>query len=275
MQTIRQKKYEDFIFINFSVFAKHIVKTFKHELENKSILLFVDTIKDFSEFNNGSYFRQIYSFEYSDIEYARTKYGISVKYCPVGTTYHLFETKNTEFIYDISFVCLASSKRLQYLNAIAQYCYKNNRKMYLAGHFWHNNNILQYLVGKYRFKIKYPILYKYVSNKYITPKELAQVYRNSKILLNINISKHKGFNPRNFDIMVSNRLLVTDEEQLDCVDAIPDRDFVMANGIEDMVEKIDYYLKNEVDRWSISANGMKLTKGKYLFSNTLDILLSK
>lgn len=147
--------------------------------------------------------------------------------------------------------------------------------MFLAGHFWHNNNIIQSFLGRIKFRIKYPCLYKFVKNNRLKPSELAQIYKDSKILLNINIAKHNSFNERNFDIMISNRLLITDNESLNGVDILPGKEFIMSTGIEDMVRCIDYYLKNETERLSIAKAGMIKTENKYLFSNSLDTIFKE
>lgn len=82
-------------------------------------------------------------------KYAKQKWGIKVNYTPIGTSYHLYNIINREPQYDISFACLVSEKRLAYLDKIADYCYKNNRTLFCAGHFWHNENFLQRFIGAF------------------------------------------------------------------------------------------------------------------------------
>lgn len=168
---------------------------------------------------------------------------------------------------------MASEKRLAYLDKIADYCYKNNRILFCAGHFWHNGNFLQRLIGAFKFRRKHPILYKYVKNEYLTPEQLAQVYIDSKICLNINIEKHHSFNTRNFDIMVLGRLLITDEEDLKGIDINNNEDFIMSNNADYMVKLIDYYLKNEKSRIMLAEEGERKTKIKYTFFNTIQLIL--
>ena len=128
---------------------------------------------------------------------------------------------------------------------------------------------LQRLIGALKFRRKHPILYKYVKNEYLTPEQLAQVYIDSKICLNINIEKHHSFNTRNFDIMVLGRLLITDEEDLTGIDVIPGDEFVMSNNVENMLESIDKYLGDTNKGLEIAIRGKNKVKKKYCLENTI------
>lgn len=271
LETVR-KEYDSFLFINFPEESKKLLRVLS-ENEDKNIL-FVDTMRDLKEIQGLEKFRNIYSFEYNDIKYAKQKWGITVNYTPIGTSYHLYNVINREPQYDISFVCLASEKRLAYLDKIADYCYKNNRILFCAGHFWHNGNFLQRLIGALKFRRKHPILYKYVKNEYLTPEQLAQVYIDSKICLNINIEKHHSFNTRNFDVMVLGRLLITDEEDLTGIDVIPGEELVMSKGIEDMIERIGKYLRYDEERVKIAKKASIKVKDKYCFNKTMKMILN-
>ena len=120
-----------------------------------------------------------------------------------------------------------------------------------------------------KFRRKHPILYKYVKNEYLTPEQLAQVYIDSKICLNINIEKHHSFNTRNFDVMVLGRLLITDEEDLTGIDVIPGDEFVMSNNVENMLESIDKYLGDTNKGLEIAIRGKNKVKKKYCLENTI------
>lgn len=266
LETIR-KDYDSFLFINFPEESKKLLSVLS-ENEDKNIL-FVDTMRDLEEIQGLEKFRNIYSFEYNDVKYAKQKWGITVNYTPIGTSYHLYNVINREPQYDISFVCLASEKRLAYLDKIADYCYKNNRILFCAGHFWHNENFLQRFIGAFKFRRKHPILYKYVKNEYLTPEQLAQVYLDSKICLNINIEKHHSFNTRNFDVMILGRLLITDKEDLTGIDVIPGEEFVMSNNVENMIEHIDKYLRDTNKGLDIAIRGKNKVKKKYCLENTI------
>ena len=242
----------------------------------KTVLMFVDSIKSLpKEVKFFDIFDKIYSFEYSDIEYAKEKYNINLKYIFIGTNYNLYRTVEGEKEYDICFVGLATPKRIEYLTKVAKYCNQNGKSFFCSGHFWHNSNFWNRFCGWIKFKKNNPILAKYVHNIFVTPENLAQIYKNSKICLNINVEQHKGFNPRNFDIMYVGSLLLTDRQDLNGIELKPNEDFVMSNSSEQMISDIDYCLNNFPECNFIANNGKTKVKSKYLFENTLDEVFDK
>lgn len=264
-------EYDKCLFINLTDESRMFIKIIPEKVEKN--ILFVDTIKELKKIDELRDFKKIFSFEYGDVDYAERFFNIKVVYVPIGTSYYLYKTKDRLPKYDISFVCLATEKRLEYLDKIAHYCQENSRTLFLGGHFWHNSNFLQRIIGAFRFRKKYPVLYKYVNNKYLTPNELAQVYIDSKICLNINIEKHHSFNTRNFDIMVLERLLVTDNEDLSGIEILPDQEFIMSSDPEDMIEKIDRYLSDDLKRKKIAQQGKIKVRERYCLLNTMEKIL--
>lgn len=184
----------------------------------------------------------------------------------------MYKTLKEEKEYDLCFVGLATPKRIEYLTQVAKYCEENGKKFFCSGHFWHNSNVWNRFWGEIKFKKKNPILAKYVRNIFISPKELAQVYKNSKICLNINVEQHKGFNPRNFDIMYVGSLLLTDKQDLNGINLKGNEEFIMCNNSKEMINNIDYYLKNNEKRKLIAERGRKKIVNNYLFENTLNSL---
>lgn len=245
--------------------------------KKRTVVYFLDSMKklkpgiDFWEC-----FDKVYSMEYQDIEYAKEKFGINVHYVPLGTNYNIYDA-NLECTpkYDVCFVGIGTNKRLAYLEKIAQLCENKGYRLFIAGHFWHNNNWINYTIGKIRFGRKYPALARIIVNKFIQPAELARIYAESRICLNINVEYHKSFNPRNFDILYSKRLLISDEQDLQGVCLLPNKDFVMCDGIDDMLEKIEHYLSNNQDYSKMVERGRDIVENHYLFKNTLDIILGK
>lgn len=86
--------------------------------------------------------------------------------------------------------------------------------------------------------------------------EMPKVFRQSRIDLNISRRGIKSGIPlRAFDIMGSGGFLLSNfqAELLDFF--IPDEDFVYYESKEDMLQKIDYYLRHEAERQEIARNG--------------------
>uniref|UniRef100_UPI0013E017E5 hypothetical protein n=1 Tax=Veillonella ratti TaxID=103892 RepID=UPI0013E017E5 len=151
-------------------------------------------------------FSDVFVFEEQDVTFIRDTYQLEAKWVTCGSSYYLFDKNivNKELKYDVCFVGLGTQKRLEYLDIIAKWCCEHKIKLFVAGHFWHNNHKLNYLLGKLKFRLKHPYLAKFVQNRFIQPFDLAGVYAQSRIVLNINISEHKGFNQRAFDIILCN-----------------------------------------------------------------------
>lgn len=236
----------------------------------KSTLMFVDSMKSLPQkVNFFDAFDKIFSFEHSDIEYARENYNINLDYIFIGTNYNLYKTLKKEKKYDLCFVGLATPKRIEYLTKVAEYCNQNKKTFFCSGHFWHNSNFWNRFWGKIKFKKHNPILVKYVHNIFISPENLANIYKESKICLNINVEQHKGFNPRNFDIMCIGSFLLSDRQDLNGIKLKPNEDFVMCSSPDEMIKDIDYYLKNIKKREDIANSGKKNVFNSYLFENTL------
>lgn len=268
--------YDEVIFINL-FFDRFYFIDDKIKLalkEKNNVLMFVDSIKSLpEEVKFFDIFNKIFSFEYSDIEYAKITFNINLKYIFIGTNYNLYKIIDEENEYDLCFVGLATPKRIEYLNKIAKYCNQNGKSFFCSGHFWHSSNFWNRFWGEIKFKKKHPILAKYVRNNFISPEDLAQIYKKSKICLNINVEQHKGFNPRNFDIMCIGSLLLTDEQDLNGIELRPNEDFIMSDSSDQMISDIDYYLKNSCKRDNIVQSGKQKVISNYLFENTLRKLI--
>lgn len=86
--------------------------------------------------------------------------------------------------------------------------------------------------------------------------ESPYVFRHSKINLNITLRSIKSGIPlRAFDIMGSQGFLLTNYQE-DFLDYfVPDEDFVYYSDLEDLINKIEYFLSHEKERLEILQNG--------------------
>lgn len=275
------KQYDTILFINLFYDDEYFIQgKFREELKKKNIkLYFVDTVKSInSNIDFFDVFSEVYSFEEGDVQFLKEKYNRACTYLPVGTSYKYFIDDNwlgADRDIDVCFVGIASPKRLEYLEAIADYCNKNGFKIFIAGHFWHNNNWLNYTIGKMKFARKHPLISHYVQNIFIQPNDLANIYCRSKIVLNINMAYHKNPNQRNFDVMVCKSLLITDKQEIGNLKLVNGKEFIMTDGAESMVKVIDYYLHHEDERLKIAEAGQKNAEQNFLYEKTLDVLIGK
>lgn len=277
------KNYDQIIFGSLFWDKEYFIQgDFLEALKNKKCKLFMtDSISSINQdINFLDIFDKVFSFEYKDIEYAYNNFGIKIEHLPASTNYYLYDDFNFSIdngnimAYDICFICSATKKRLEYLDKIAEWCYKNNKSLFIAGRFWHTNNWLNYNIGKLKFKMRHPVLSKYVQNKFIEPKYLSNIYRKTKICLDINVEYHKSLNRRAYDIMYCGSLLLCDEQDLYNTDILPNIDFVMAKDINDMLKKIEYYLNNDTQRLQIASNGENITKRNHLYEDALKKMFS-
>jgi spore maturation protein CgeB len=86
--------------------------------------------------------------------------------------------------------------------------------------------------------------------------EMPYIFHDSKINLNITLRSIKNGIPlRCMDIMANGGFLLTNFQSDFLRHFVPDRDFVYYEGKEDMLRKIDYYLKHDDERAAIAESG--------------------
>lgn len=240
---------------------------------------FVDSMQNakFKNKNIGLY-KQVYSFEPSDISFAANQLNIhNVRYLPLTAGQRIFCNKNlkTNFKYDVSFVGLVSGsqKRLDILDSVAKYCCKNKKKMIVYGHFWHNAHLLQSLWGAIIFRYRHPFLYKFVKNHKITPEQCALLYAETKVNLNIHISNHTGFNCRTFEILGNSNFELCDEQDNRSIKFINKKHLVFYRSIEELLKELDYYLNHENERQQIARSGENFVNSHYSLKKIMQQIL--
>lgn len=100
------------------------------------------------------------------------------------------------------------------------------------------------------------------------------VYNQSKIVLNIHHPQSvNGANLRCFESMASGRMLIT-EPLKDLKDMfIEDKEIVFYYNIQDLKEKVVYYLKNEDEREEIAKRGYQAVTKAHSLSHRTDTIL--
>lgn len=239
----------------------------------KTAVWFVDSLRNMKGYDGDylSKFDQIYSFDRSDIDYAHRVYKINgVKFLPLGLDIVAYSCHNTDKKYDICFVGAADKKRLEILEIVANYCVQKNKKMIVYGQMWKHRPIWTSIKHKCKFKKQYPNLYRFVVNKYLEANDVATIYSQSKICLNIIREQSNGANPRTFEILGTKSLQLVDYGK-DIADLFEHgKHLIMYSDNKDIVSLIEYYLHNDGERESIAWYGYELVKEKY----TLDKLVT-
>lgn len=105
--------------------------------------------------------------------------------------------------------------------------------------------------------------------------DMPVVFNNSKININTTLrSIHTGIPLRAIDIMAAGGFLLTDY-QLELAELfVEGEDMVIYYDEEDMMNKIEYYLKNDYEREQIAASGKKKINQKYDYSKAWEYIFS-
>ncbi|WP_196594220.1 CgeB family protein [Pectinatus sottacetonis] len=239
--------------------------------ESKTAIWLIDSLKE-KLFYNAIYhklawFNVIFTYEKDDVHLIQERFKKKTVFIPVGYDERFYKKCNTEHKdIDISFVGGRSDLRLSILEKAAEFAYKNRLKMCIYGitmdhesrHFWKK------YIEKRRFLHKYPYLSNCLANiRRIPPQKTAEVYRSSKIVLNINRTASAAINPRTFEIMATNSFELMDSRKDYCGIVEPGSNMEIYNDAEDMVNKLDYYLRYEEKRNDIAEAGYNTVKEKY------------
>ena len=247
----------------------------------KLILFMIDSLQEcgFKKFlSRITYYDKIFSYESTDKDQLNAK---NIEYLPIGydeTMFYPMSGNETKDI-DISFVGVLDKKRLNFLEKIAEYASKANKKFvihtktYKEKHLWHKIKN-QYKENK--FKLKYPFLSKIIIPQSVYNEDLADIYRRSKICLNIyrDTGHHTDVNPRTFEIMACESFQLLDCGHLKNVKIESGKHVLEFDDLQDLCEKIDYYLNHDQERVSIANAGCLLVQEKYKMLHTAKQILS-
>ncbi|WP_110954087.1 CgeB family protein [Anaerosinus massiliensis] len=261
-------------------FLKYLKKQFV-----KTALFMIDSIQ-FNCYNQAlkqiDYYDKIFSYEPSDIHFLSKTYGQkNAKYSFLGYDETIFHCKDNydEKEYDICFVGALNMKRFNLLEAVAEYAYKNDKKMIIyTNPLYPEKNILHKVRNYFRsnkIKSRYPHLSKILIDKPIYDEQLADLYRNTKICINIHSAGnlHSGPNPRTFEILGCGSFELVDSEHLYQVELKSGEHLVEFENETDLCKKIDYYLENDEERKYIAYNGYKRSKEKYTMKKCVENIL--
>ena len=186
------------------------------------------------------FYDKVYSYEKRDVNKLNS-IGIDAEYLPVGYQ-RVYATDNHKRHrdYDVCFVGSPYKYRIKLLEKVAKQASLKKWKLKIAGPFWEN----LYIWKKFMLAVRYPYLYRYIDNGNLNSSEVADIYRNSKICLNVHVGGAKSCNPRTFEILATGALQMVDSrEYYDLL--IPNEDFIVYDNIDDLIELIDIYIKKE------------------------------
>jgi hypothetical protein len=102
-----------------------------------------------------------------------------------------------------------------------------------------------------------------VPNVIIAAPSVAQIYRRSKICLNIHISNHEGINPRTFEILGTRSFELVDHKTHLTSFVEPGRHVISYVSPKDLIKKIGSYLDDSETRERLATQGFQHVAEKF------------
>ena len=104
---------------------------------------------------------------------------------------------------------------------------------------------------------------------------MPKIFKCSKINLNITLRSIKsGIPQRAFDIMGCGGFLLSNYQPEMAEYFIPGKDLVLYDSVDDLIQKIDYYLSHEEERLQIAKNGYEKVKRYHTYDTRLTEILN-
>jgi spore maturation protein CgeB len=121
----------------------------------------------------------------------------------------------------------------------------------------------------------YPSLINCAENRFLTGIEKNIIFNASKISLNIHhIGEIDSLNVRSFEICGASGFQIMDYRETANNFYVIGKEIVTYNSLEELVKKINYYLKNSEERRKIALAGYKRAVKDHKLSSRLRILLN-
>ena len=117
----------------------------------------------------------------------------------------------------------------------------------------------------------------HVKNRGIADSErvMPKIFKCSKIHLNITLRSIKsGVPQRALDIMGCGGFLMANYQPELAEYFIPGEDLVLYDSVDDLIQKIDYYLSHEEERLQIAKNGYEKVKRYHTYDTRLTEILN-
>lgn len=136
------------------------------------------------------------------------------------------------------------------------------------------------LVGPWKSKLAThsPLRNNLVSNGFFTPEEMTAYFNESEIVLNIhtwfNSSPH-GINPRLFETCGCGAFQISDRKTDIPLHYEEDKDLMLYDNVDELKNKIAYFLDHPGEREEIAANGYHRTLRDHTYHHRMTTLLNQ
>ena len=221
------------------------------------------------------YYDYVFTLELSTVAYYQQLGCPHVYHLPFGAYLEHFRptTSLSTVRRNISFIGSGYWNRIEFLNPILPQLMSRN--LVINGIWW--DRIPSY--AEYQSQIEL--------NKWMGPKETAEVYSGSKIVLNLHRSHMDDTvnnnrlripavspNPRTFEISACGALQLTDIRDDLANHYIPGVEIETYSSQQELVDKVEYYLTHEAERREIALNALKRTLRDHTYTQRLKQMLA-
>lgn len=174
-------------------------------------------------------------------------------YLPLAVNYKAYRPEETKK-YEISFVGRPlTDKRQKILASLIKYFGKKLNIFCFEKHFLQSIDDMK----EKQFLTEEELdTYKSAYKGFLTTEqEIANVYFNSKVNLNITLQGKSGMNYRVFEVLASRGFLITDKTEDTLKSFEISRELETYNDINDLIDKVEFYLKHYEIAQKIALNG--------------------
>ena len=206
----------------------------------------------------------MFSYDQDDAE------RLNVQYLPLGysPSYEMqFDPQISKTI-DVSFVGSLFKNRLEFLEPLAKFMKDHGKTLKVFSPAFKRKNFWKRPI----FNKKFPNLAKCIENGFVDPKDAARIYSQSKICLNIHVPDASSPNPRTFEILATGSFQLIDERKY-YSNLIPSKDLATFKSIEELINRVEYFLNHEEERIEIARNGYKKVVPEFRLANCLERIL--
>lgn len=243
----------------------------KFLVERKTILWLWDSFRRSTLLNSFvNLADEIFCFEYEDLNFLADKNKI-VHYLPLGANEKIYFPREMERDIDISFIGLASKERLYLLNKICERACEKNWNVKIGGIFYDNKHFWK----KYIFRYRQEYLAKFIDNRIFSAEEVAELYCRSKICVNINTTIHHSLSPRTLEICATKSFQLMNSGQNAHGLMNLETDLATFDSVDDLLEKIEFYLANDELREKIALAGYNSVMKNCTMKKSVEKLLTE
>ena len=204
IKNIRKKNYDYVFVINAAVFPEYFLKEMASICDKSNKILYSwDSIKVYPKaLQLHKYFDCIYSFDSEDVK----KYK-QMSFLPLFYYEDLCKTDTKKCCeYDFSFVGFGHTERYKFINCIKQFAEENGYSYYFKLYL---PSKLHFIRGKYFKKIFSEASINDFIYKSVSHETIGNITRNSKIIVDIELSTQSGLTMRTIETHGMHKKLVT------------------------------------------------------------------